>query len=142
MPRKRIPRYYKRTVTTRSRFSKPVDMPNVGVYVKEELYDVRISIPALAKRMNISADRAYRLMRRKDWRVSEIMNLSTILGINLFDWYAEQTQGVQEAVAAATATPATSGGGLVELQQRNAVLEAENKLLREMVEVLKRNAGG
>ncbi|MES2619880.1 MAG: hypothetical protein V4615_03435 [Bacteroidota bacterium] len=134
MPRKKKLRFHKRVVTTRSRFSKPVDMPDVGAYVKEELYGLKISIPAVAKRMNVSADRAYRLMRRKDWKVSEIMNLSTIIGLNIFDWYADETQGLEEPETLSAASPETD---LAQLRQRNAVLEAENKLLREMMGVIK-----
>lgn len=137
MPRKKKLRFRKRVVTTRSRFSKPVDMPDVGAYVKEELYDLKISIPAVAKRLNVSADRAYRLMRRNDWKVSEIMNLSTIIGWNIFDWYAEQTQGKEEAVQPETLSAVSPETELANLRQRNAVLEVENKLLREMMGVMK-----
>jgi len=137
MPRKKKTRYWRRNTNTRSRFSKPVDMPDVGAYVKEELYDLKISIPAVAKRLNVSADRAYRLMRRKDWRVSEIMNLSTIIGWNIFDWYAEQTQGKEEAVQPETISAVSPETELANLRQRNAVLEAENKLLREMMGVIR-----
>jgi hypothetical protein len=123
--------------TTRSRFSKPVNMPDVGAFVKEELYDLKISIPAIAKRMNISADRAYRLIRRKDWKVSEIMNVSTIIAQNIFGWYAEQTQGVEPVTEQAPPTGITADAELQIMKQKNAVLEAENKLLREMVDMLK-----
>lgn len=135
MPRKKTKTKWK--WSTRSRFSKPVDMPDVGAFVKEELYELKISTPALAKRLNVSADRAYRLLRRKDWKVSEIMNLSAILSLNIFDWYADQTQGSTPEPTTPTTTAATAETDLQNLRQRNAVLEAENKLLREMVEMLK-----
>lgn len=137
MPRKKQRFGRRKSITTRSRFAKPVDMPDVGAFVKEELYELKISIPAIAKRMNVSADRAYRLMRRKDWKVSEIMNVSTIIALNVFDWYAEQTQGPEPAAEPAPATGITADAELQIMKQKNAVLEAENKLLREMVEVLK-----
>lgn len=137
MPRKKKRFGRRKSITTRSRFSKPVDMPDVGAFVKEELYDLKISIPAIAKRMNISADRAYRLIRRKDWKVSEIMNVSTIIALNIFDWYAEQTQGAEPEAAPAPATGVTADAELQILRQKNGILEAENKLLREMVDMLK-----
>jgi len=111
-------------------------MPDVGSMVKAELYDIEMSIPALAKRLNVSADRAYRLIRRADWRVSEIMNVSTILGLNIFDWYAQKTQPVDPPVVAPV-TGVTADAELQLMKQKNAVLEAENRLLREMVEMLK-----
>jgi len=112
-------------------------MPDVGAFVKEELYELKISVPALARRMNVSADRAYRLLRRKDWKVSEIMNVSTIIAWNVFDWFAEQTQGPEPVAEAAPVTGVTADAELQIMKQKNAVLEAENKLLREMVELLK-----
>ena len=135
MPRKKT-RSKRYNWSTRSRFSKPVDMPDVGAHVKELLYDLKISIPAVAKRMSVSADRAYRLMRRKDWKVSEIMNLSAITAENIFDWYAEQTQPSEQNT---TTLPEgiTNETEMLNLKQRNLVLEAENKLLREMMEMLK-----
>lgn len=137
MPRKKKRFGRRRTTTTRSRFAKPVDMPDVGGFVKEQLYDLKISIPAMAKRMSVSADRGYRLIRRKDWKVSEIMNVSTIIQLNIFDWYAEQTQGPEPVAEQPALTGINTDAELQLLKQKNAVLEAENKLLREMVEVLK-----
>ncbi len=123
--------------STRSRFSKPMNMPDVGAFVKEELYELKISIPALAKRLNVSADRGYRLIRKKDWRMSELMNVSSILDRNLFDWLAEKTQPAQPVTEQAPVTGVTADAELQLMKQKNAVLEAENKLLREMVEMLK-----
>ena len=123
--------------STRSRFSKPVNMPDVGGFVKEKLYESKISIPALAKRLNVSADRGYRLIRKKDWRVSEIMNVSTILDLNIFDWYATQTQPKEVVAEPVVSSAPTAEAELQILRQKNAVLEAENKLLREMIELLK-----
>jgi len=137
MPRKKKRFGHRKAITTRSRFAKPVDMPDVGAFVKEELYSLKISIPALAKIMNVSADRGYRLIRRKDWKVSEIMNVSTIIGLNVFDWYAEQTQGPEPITEPAPANVIAGEAELQIVKQKNAVLEAENKLLREMVDLLK-----
>jgi len=128
MPRKRRKHRFG-SWSTRSAFSKPVNMPAIGQAVKQMIYELEISVPALAKRLNVSADRAYRLLRRDDWRVSEIMNVSTIVAYNLFDWYAEQTQPKETAEAEATANAEN-----VQLKQRVAQLEAENKLLREIME--------
>jgi hypothetical protein len=121
-----MPRKFNQTWSTRSRFSKPANMPDVGTYVKQQLYDQEISIPALAKRLNVSADRGYRLMRRKDWRVSEIMNISVILNDNLFAWYAGQTEAVEE---------------IAPLELRIAELEKENERMRIQMEVLEKIAG-
>ena len=123
--------------STRSSFSKPVNMPDIGGFVKEELYGLHISVPALAKRLNVSADRAYRLLRRADWRVSEIMNLSVIISGNLFDWYARQTRAPEPAETPAAPPAESPEAELQKLRQRNAVLEAENRLLREMADALK-----
>lgn len=137
MPRKKKRFGRRKSVTTRSRFAKPVDMPDVGAFVKEQLYELKISIPAMAKRMNVSADRGYRLIRRKDWKVSEIMNVSTIISLNIFDWFAEQTQGPEPVMEEVPVTGVNADAELQLMKQKNAVLEAENKLLREMVDMLK-----
>ncbi|MEP7170013.1 MAG: hypothetical protein ABI855_11635 [Bacteroidota bacterium] len=123
--------------STRSKFSKPVNMPDVGSFVKKEIYDLEISVPALAKRLSISADRAYRLLRRKDWRVSEIMNISMVIDFNLFDWYARETQPAKEVTPTEDAAAQKTLDDLQSLKHRNALLENENRLLREMVDVLK-----
>jgi len=136
MPRTKTRKNKWNNWSTRSRFAKPVNMPDVGSMVKAELYEIEMSIPALARKLNVSADRAYRLLRRADWKVSEIMNVSTILSLNIFEWYLQKTQPQETPPA----TPAPVLNTLDELQilkQKNAVLEAENKLLREMVDMLK-----
>ena len=114
------------TWSTRSNFSKPVNMPRVGSFVKQEIYDQEMSVPALAKRLNVSAARAYRMIRRNDWRVSEIMNVSMVININLFAWYAQQTQAVEPTA---------------ELRQRIAELEKENEKLKMQLEIWKEAAG-
>ncbi len=141
MANRRIRKSWAGTWSTRSRFSKPVNMPDVGAMVKAEMYELEMSIPGLAKRMNISADRAYRLLRRNDWRVSEIMTVSALIDYNIFGWYADKTQPV-EPVPVAEKPPVSADAELNILRQKNAVLEAENKLLREMVEVLKAKPAG
>lgn len=110
------------TWSTRSNFSKPVNMPKVGEFVKQEMYELEISTPALAKRLSVSADRAYRMLRRNDWRVNEIMNVIMVISTNIFEWYAEQTQATNM---------------MVPLQQRLNVLEEENKTLRLQLEIWK-----
>ena len=114
------------TWSTRSNFSKPVNMPKVGEFVKQEMYELEISAPALAKRLNISADRAYRMLRRADWRVSEIMNVSMVISTNIFEWYMKQTQ---------------TADMIAPLQQRLTQLEEENKTLRMQLEIWKEAAG-
>jgi hypothetical protein len=123
--------------STHSKFSKPVNMPDVGSAVKNEMYDLEISVPALAKRLSVSADRAYRMLRRKDWRVSEIMNISMVLNFNIFDWYARETQPAKEPAAAPEDTTLKMRDEAQVLKNRNALLESENRLLREMVDMLK-----
>ena len=136
MPRTKTKRNQWSNWSTRSRFAKPVNMPDVGSMVKAELYEIEMSIPALARKLNVSAERAYRLTRRADWKVSEIMNVSTILSLNIFEWYLQKTQP-QETPPAASAPILHTVAELQILRQKTAVLEAENKLLREMIDMLK-----
>ena len=46
---------------------------------------------AVAKRLNVSPQRVYRLLENTDWRISDLMNFSSLTGINLFEWLARQT---------------------------------------------------
>lgn len=125
--------------STRSRFARPVGMPNVCPVVKQEMYNQRISVPRLARMLSVSTNRAYRLLARTDWRISELMNVSVIINRNLFEWIALQSQPAPAAQEPETMA-ADSSAELQILRQKTAVLEAENRLLRDMVDMLKSKA--
>ena len=122
--------------STRSRSAPPVGMPNVCGTVKQQMYSRHMSVPTLASLLSISTNRAYRLLSRADWRVSEILNVSAAIKLNLFEWYAEQTRP-QPVVTEPAPAAIDSEAELNILRQKTAVLEAENRLLRDMVELLK-----
>lgn len=124
--------------STRSMRKRPL-MPNFVPYVKELMYQRRISIPRLAARMATTPDTVYRLMRRDDWKLSEIILTGEILNTNLFEFFVkpspETTAEVPESHTQEITTAPTDE--LQTLRHRNELLEQENRLLREMVEVMK-----
>ena len=77
--------------STRSRYAKPASMPPIGAEVKAQMKEIDLGVVAVAKRLNVSPQRVYRLLENTDWRISDLMNFSSLTGINLFEWLARQT---------------------------------------------------
>ena len=77
--------------STRSRYIKPTAMPPIGEEVKAQMKEIDLSVVAVAKRLSILPQRVYRLLDNDDWRISDLMNLSDLTGINLFEWLARET---------------------------------------------------
>ena len=97
-------------------------LPGLAVFVKEQLKQRRISVPALAKRMNVQSQTAYRLLRRNDWLVSEVQLVGELIGMNLFEFYTPKK--IQEAARQQALTAA--------LSEEVKELKKENALLREI----------
>lgn len=114
--------------STRSRLPKPSNMPDVGSYVWAQLKDLEISVSTLAARMRISINTAYALLKKRDWRVSEIMNAGSIIGINLFAWYARETGEPDPAIVLQQQ--------LTEARTELEKLRIENASLKESLRLL------
>ena len=115
-------------------------IPKVNEVVKKLLFERRQTAPDLADAMVLSNDSTYKLLRRSDWRISEMINAGSFLGVNLFELFvpakpAETNLNVQ--LKAKQDELDAKEKELSELKQKNGMLELENKYLKEMVEMAK-----
>ncbi|MBL0308999.1 MAG: hypothetical protein IPP77_04770 [Bacteroidetes bacterium] len=124
--------------STRSMRKRPL-MPNFVPYVKDLMYRNKISIPRLAGRLSTTPDTVYRMMRRDDWKMSEIILTGEILKTNLFEFFVKPASEspATEVSASLEGTAPVPADEIQTLRHRNELLEQENRLLREMMEIMK-----
>jgi plasmid maintenance system antidote protein VapI len=109
--------------STRSRYVKPAQLPDIGSFVKAEMKELDLSPAGMAAKLKVSPGRVYRLLKDPDWKVTDIINVSTLLANNLFGWYAQ-----------ATGAPDTSA----QLQQQLTETRAELEKARAEIAVLEK----
>jgi hypothetical protein len=85
--------------------------------------ELDLSPAGMAAKLKVSPGRVYRLLKDPDWKVTDIMNMSTLLANNLFGWYAQ-----------ATGAPDTSA----QLQQQLTETQAELEKARAEIAVLEK----
>ena len=105
----------------------------VNVLAKQLLFDKHLTAVDLGRALKFGNDAAYKLLKRSDWRISEMQVAGKLLGFNFFELFvsnqskevmlAGQLKAKEEELAA--------------LKQQFAFMEQENKYLRELVEMAK-----
>jgi IS30 family transposase len=105
-------------------------MTDIGKIVMQQAYEQHISIAQIAKQLNMAPSSLYRILQRKDLKISHILQLSQALNHNLLQYYQS--------------TPSSPPEELKNLQHENQqlkqqlqTLQRENNLLTDFVEVLK-----
>ena len=97
-------------------------LPDLSTHVKALMQQRGITPIALARKMHVHHQTAYRLLKRNDWLVSEIVLVGELLGSNLFLFFTpQQNRELLEKDALLKAQSA-------EIEQ----LKKENVLLREI----------
>ena len=112
-----------------------MDTSNVRVneIAKEILFDEHLTAVDLGRAIGLSNDAAYKLLKRSDWKISEMKRVGAYLKINFFERFVEH-QSKEDALSAQLKAKEEE---LAALQQKFAFMEQENKHLREMVELAK-----
>ena len=114
--------------------------PLVNEVVKKLLFERRQTAPDLADGMTLSNDSTYKLLRRSDWRISEMREAGRFLGVNLFELFvpAKTTEvNLSSQLKAKQSEMDAKEKEMSELKQKTAMLEMENKYLKELVEMAK-----
>ena len=104
----------------------------INEVVKGMLFDKHLTIGHLSEAMGWSYDSGYKLIKRSDWKISEMQAAGRVLNFNFFSLFVDTTPigGLQNALKAKE----------TELEKQNekvALLEMENKYLKELVEMAK-----
>ena len=105
----------------------------VNEFVIGIMTERKLATTSLAASIGLSNDSTYKLLKRDDWRISELKKVGDFLKINLFELYTnkqtEQTALIQQLKAKEEEITA--------LKQKMDLMEIENKYLKEMVELAK-----
>jgi len=106
---------------------------SVNEVVKENLFNEHLTAVDLGRALGLSNDAAYKLLKRSDWKISELKNVGTFLKRNLFELFVPEKGNTAEADARLKATEEE----LSALKRKMEVMEMENKYLKELVEMAK-----
>jgi hypothetical protein len=86
----------------------------------------------LGRALGLSNDAAYKLLKRSDWKISELKSVGAFVKRNLFELYvpANNTGEIEARLKA-------SEDELSALKRKMELMEQENKYLKELVEMAK-----
>jgi hypothetical protein len=105
----------------------------INTVVKEHLFNKHLTAVDLGKYMGLSNDAAYKLLKRVDWKISEIKTVGEFLKTNLFELFVSH-QSEEEAL---NTQLKAKDEELNVLKQKFVLMEMENRHLKEMVELAK-----
>lgn len=112
-------------------------MDNISVKVnelaKQLLFDKHLTAVDLADALNLGNDAAYKLLKRSDWRISEMQVAGKLLNFNFFELFVTN----QSKEAALGAQLKAREDELSAMKIKMDLLEQENKYLKELVEMAK-----
>jgi hypothetical protein len=118
---------------------KPINMPEthtpiekINDIVKRMLYEQHLTAVDLAQAMGWSYDSGYKLLKRSDWKISEMQAAGKLLKFDFFSLYANMPN-----VAQMTKDLKDKDAIIQAQNQKLAMLEMENKYLKELVEMAK-----
>jgi predicted transcriptional regulator len=111
----------------------------VNELAKRLMDEQRVTAVDLGRAIGLSNDAAYKLLKREDWKISEMKAVGDYLDTNFFESFvARQTN---EAVLGAKVKVLEEENGLKQKEEqtkhRLELLEQENRYLKEMVELAK-----
>ncbi len=103
----------------------------INELVKSMLKDKHMTGVDLSNAMGWSYDAGYKLLKRSDWKISEMQGAGRLLNFNFFSLFVETHEpALREQLAARDKE-------LAELKSKMAFMEQENKFMRELVEMAK-----
>jgi predicted transcriptional regulator len=114
--------------------------PKVNDLAKRLMDEQRVTAVDLGRAIGLSSDAAYKLLKRQDWKISEMKAVGDYLDTNFFELFvARQTN--EAALVAKVKVLEDELEGLKrkdeQTKHRLELLEQENKYLKEMVELAK-----
>lgn len=114
--------------------------PKVNEMAKRMMDELRLTAVDLGRAIGLSNDAAYKLLKRSDWKISELKAVGDYLDTNFFELFvARQTNEatLNAKVKALENELETLKQNKVQTKHRLELLEQENKYLKEMVELAK-----
>ena len=112
----------------------------VNELAKRLMDEQRVTAVDLGRAIGLSNDAAYKLLKREDWKISEMKAVGDYLDTNLFESFvARQTNEAVLGAKVKVLEEELNGLKQKEEQTKHRVelLEQENKYLKEMVELAK-----
>jgi hypothetical protein len=102
----------------------------INEVVKGMLFDKHLTIGDLSEALGWSYDSGYKLIKRTDWKISEMQAAGRLLQFNFFSLFVDTTHvgGLQNALKEKETE-------LEKQNQKVILLEMENKYLKELVEM-------
>lgn len=105
----------------------------VNEVVKDVLFKQHLTAVDLGRSLGLSNDAAYKLLKRSDWKISELKNVGAFVKRNLFELFVPEKVNTAEFDARLKAKDEE----LSALKRRMEMMEMENKYLKELVEMAK-----
>ncbi len=112
--------------------------PFVNVIAGEQLFNKHLTAVDLAKAMHVSNDAAYKLLRRSDWRISEMLAAGQFLKYNFFELFVTKKPNEGNSAEQLKAKE----DELNTMKHKMELLEQENRYLKELVEMAKMKLKG
>jgi hypothetical protein len=105
----------------------------VNEVVKDVLFKQHLTAVDLGRSLGLSNDAAYKLLKRSDWKISELKNVGAFVKRNLFELFVPEKVNTAELDAKLKAAEEE----LSALKRKMEMTEMENKYLKELVEMAK-----
>jgi hypothetical protein len=105
----------------------------VNEVVKEILFKQHLTAVDLGRNLGLSNDAAYKLLKRSDWKISELKSVGGFVKRNLFELFVPTNNNTAEMEAKLK----TSEEELSALKRKMELMEQENRYLKELVEMAK-----
>ena len=99
-------------------------MSSIGQKIKDLVYQKKIYIPDLAKKLKITKQGVYAIFNKENINTELLQKIADVLGVHISYFFGEEVEQVNKAE-------------LEQLKARVKELEQNNKLLKEFIELLK-----
>ncbi len=113
-------------------------VPQVNLIASQQLFTKHLTAVDLAKAMYLSNDSAYKLLRRNDWRISEMLKAGEFLKYNFFELFVTKKPNEGNCAEQLKVKEEELNG----MKHKMELLEQENKYLKELVEMAKMKLKG
>ncbi len=107
-------------------------VPKVNEVAKKILFEQHLTAVDLADAMSLSNDSAYKLLRRTDWRISEMLIAGGFLKYNFFELFVPKKNDADAGAKLQAKEEEVNA-----MKHKMELLEQENKYLKELVEMAK-----
>lgn len=105
----------------------------VNEIAKQLLFELHLTAAEMGRTIGLSSDASYKLLKRSDWKISEMKAVGDYVDTNFFELFVPQKVNAAELSEKLKAKEEE----LNAMKHKMEVMEIENKYLKELVEMAK-----